>query len=37
VQWGAEKEIPRRIELEEVKDHRIRATKQTSIPDFISE
>lgn len=30
VKWGEEKEIPTKIELEQVKDHRTRAMKQTS-------
>lgn len=36
VEWGAEKEIPRKVEFEEVKDHRQKAVKQTSLSDFIS-
>ena len=35
VTWGEEKEIPRKVEFEEVKDHRQRAMKQTSMSDFI--
>ena len=36
VNWGVEKEIPRKVEFEEVKDHKKRAMKQTSLSDFIS-
>jgi hypothetical protein len=36
VVWGEEKEIPRKVEIEEVKDHRQRTMKQTSLSDFIS-
>ena len=35
VTWGEEKEIPRKVEFEEVKDHGQRAMKQTSLSDFI--
>jgi hypothetical protein len=35
VTWGEEKEIPRNVEFEEVKNHRQRAMKQTSLSDFI--
>jgi uncharacterized protein YecE (DUF72 family) len=35
VTWGEEKEIPRKVEFEEVKDHRQRTMKQTSLSDFI--
>jgi uncharacterized protein YecE (DUF72 family) len=35
VTWGEEKEIPRNVEFEEVKNHRPRAMKQTSLSDFI--
>jgi len=34
VNWGVEKEIPRKVEFEE--DHKKRAMKQTSLSDFIS-
>ena len=37
VNWGIDKEIPRKIVFEEVKDHRKKATKQTSLSDFILE
>jgi len=36
VEWGVEKDIPRIVEYEEVKDLRKRAAKQTSLSDFIS-
>jgi uncharacterized protein YecE (DUF72 family) len=35
VTWGDEKEIPRKVEFEKVKDHQINAMKQTSLSDFI--
>lgn len=35
VSWGEEKEIPRKVEFEEVKDHGQRTMKQTSLSDFI--
>jgi uncharacterized protein YecE (DUF72 family) len=35
VTWGEEKEIPRNVEFEEVKNHSQRAMKQTSLSDFI--
>jgi hypothetical protein len=35
VAWGEEKEITRKVEIEEVKDHRQRTMKQTSLSDFI--
>jgi uncharacterized protein YecE (DUF72 family) len=36
VSWGDEKDIPRMVEFEEVKDKRNRAIKQTTLSDFIS-
>jgi uncharacterized protein YecE (DUF72 family) len=36
VNWGVEKEIPRKVEFEDVKDHKKRVMKQTSISDFPS-
>jgi hypothetical protein len=35
VTWGDEKEIPRKVEFEQVRDHKVRAMKQTSLSDFI--
>jgi hypothetical protein len=35
VTWGEEKEIPRKVEFDEVKNYRQRAMKQTSLSDFI--
>ena len=35
VEWGIDKDIPRMVELEEIKDHKKRAVKQTSLSDFI--
>lgn len=35
VEWGVEKEIPRKVEFEEVRDYRTRAMKQRSLSDFI--
>jgi hypothetical protein len=35
VSWGDEKDIPRKVDFEEVKDHSQRTTKQTSLSDFI--
>lgn len=34
--WGIVKEIPRKVEFEEVRKHKKRAVKQTSLSDFIS-
>jgi len=36
VEWGIEKDIPRKVEFEEVRDNKIRPMKQTSLSDFIS-
>ncbi len=36
VRWGDEKDIPRMVEYEEISKNKKRATKQTSISDFIS-
>lgn len=36
VQWGNEKEIPRKVEFEDVRDQRIKTMKQTSLSDFLS-
>jgi uncharacterized protein YecE (DUF72 family) len=33
--WGDEKEMSRKVDFEEVKDHRQRTMKQTSLSDFI--
>jgi uncharacterized protein YecE (DUF72 family) len=35
VAWGEEKDIPRMVEFEEVRDHKIKPMKQTSLSDFI--
>lgn len=35
VSWGDEKEIPRKVEFEQVRDQRLRPVKQTSLSDFI--
>jgi hypothetical protein len=35
VTWGEEKGIPRKVEFEEIEGHRIKATKQMSLSDFI--
>ena len=34
--WGIEKEITRKVEFEDVRNHKKRAVKQTSLSDFIS-
>ena len=34
--WGIEKEIPRKVEFEDVRNHKKRAMKRTSLSDFIS-
>jgi hypothetical protein len=36
ITWGGEKEIPRKVEFEEIRGHQTRAMKQTSLSDFIS-
>jgi hypothetical protein len=35
VTWGVEKDIPRMVEYEQVRDHKAKAMKQTSLSDFI--
>jgi uncharacterized protein YecE (DUF72 family) len=36
VEWGDDKDIPRMVEFDQVRDRRIRPMKQTSLSDFIS-
>jgi uncharacterized protein YecE (DUF72 family) len=35
VSWGAEKDRPKMVEYEQVRDHNVKAIKQTSLSDFI--
>lgn len=36
VNWGDGKDVPRKIEFEGVRDHKVRAMKQTSLAEFMS-
>jgi uncharacterized protein YecE (DUF72 family) len=35
VEWGIDKDLPTKVEFEEVRDHKKRPVKQTSLSDFI--
>jgi hypothetical protein len=36
VNWGDEKDISTKVEFEQVKDHSVKAVKQTSLSDFMA-
>jgi hypothetical protein len=36
VEWGDDKDISRKVEFEEVKNHKVASLKQTSLSDYFS-